>query len=69
MPDPRIPGPSTGRFEPFFTSNKQEGTGLGLAIARRIVEEHGGALWLEEDDKQPGATFVLSLPACESSAC
>jgi GAF domain-containing protein len=49
-------------FEPFFTSNKREGTGLGLAIARRIVEEHGGALRLEQNDERQGATFVLALP-------
>jgi nitrogen fixation/metabolism regulation signal transduction histidine kinase len=30
-------------FEPYFTT-KEGGTGLGLAIARRIAEEHGGAL-------------------------
>ncbi len=47
-------------FEVFF-STKEHGTGLGLAIARRIVEEHGGRLFLEN---RPGlgATFVIRLP-------
>ena len=47
-------------FEVFF-STKEQGTGLGLAIARRIVEEHGGRLTLEN---RPGlgATFVIRIP-------
>jgi len=47
-------------FEVFF-STKERGTGLGLAIARRIVEEHGGQLEL---DNRPGlgAAFVIHLP-------
>ena len=48
-------------FEPLFTYGKREGAGLGLSIARRIVEEHGGKLWLESS-AEGGATFVLSLP-------
>ena len=48
-------------FEPFFSHGKREGAGLGLSIARRIVEEHGGRLWIE-GGKEEGATFVLSLP-------
>jgi len=49
-------------FEPFFTYGKREGAGLGLSIARRIVEEHGGELWMESQEGR-GATFVVSLPA------
>jgi len=48
-------------FEPFFSHAKREGAGLGLSIARRIVEEHGGELWVE-CGAEPGATFVVSLP-------
>jgi two-component system NtrC family sensor kinase len=47
-------------FEVFF-STKERGTGLGLAIARRIVEEHGGRLSLENRPGR-GATFVIRLP-------
>jgi len=47
-------------FEIFF-STKDHGTGLGLAIARRIVQEHGGELILENHPKR-GATFIVRLP-------
>ena len=48
-------------FAPNF-STKKKGSGLGLAIARRIVEDHGGEIRVE--DNQPrGARFVIDLPA------
>ena len=39
-----------------------EGTGLGLALARRFVELHGGALWVESA-VGAGSTFTLTLPS------
>jgi two-component system, LuxR family, sensor kinase FixL len=38
-----------------------QGTGLGLAIARRIVERHGGRLWVEPNIGG-GSVFRLALP-------
>jgi len=38
-----------------------QGTGLGLAISRRIVERHGGRLWMEPNDGG-GSVFRLTLP-------
>ena len=48
-------------FEPYATS-KEKGTGLGLAIVQRIVEEHGGAIHLENNQPPPGATVRVLLP-------
>ena len=48
-------------FQPFFTYGKSEGTGLGLAIAKRIVEDHGGELFLDAAEKT-GTSFKISIP-------
>ena len=51
-------------FQPFHRLHdvvEFPGNGIGLAIAKRIVDRHGGALWLEsEPDKGTTACFVLS---------
>jgi len=47
-------------FAPNF-STKKKGSGLGLAIARRIVEDHGGEIRVE-DNLPRGARFVIELP-------
>ncbi len=56
-----VPSDDAERVFEVFYSTKERGTGLGLAIARRIVEEHGGTLEL---DNRPGlgASFVIRLP-------
>ncbi len=47
-------------FEPYV-STKEKGTGLGLAIVKRIVEEHGGTLWLKNNEAG-GACVTVQLP-------
>ncbi len=39
-----------------------EGTGVGLPLVKRIVEVHGGKVWIESDGRRPGATFFFTLP-------
>ncbi|MCG8380090.1 MAG: ATP-binding protein [Proteobacteria bacterium] len=48
-------------FEPYVTT-KQKGTGLGLAIVKRIIDEHEGSVWLENNNDNKGACAVIRLP-------
>lgn len=48
-------------FAPFRTSSNKGGMGIGLSICRRIVEAHGGEIWVE-DNKGEGATFRFTVP-------
>jgi two-component system sensor kinase FixL len=47
-------------FSPFL-STKATGMGVGLSICRRIVEAHGGAMWLEQAPGA-GADFRFTVP-------
>jgi two-component system sensor kinase FixL len=47
-------------FEPFTTS-KANGMGMGLSVCRRLIEAHGGSIWIEHPPSG-GATFRFDLP-------
>jgi signal transduction histidine kinase len=47
-------------FQPFFTT-KTKGTGLGLSITKRLIEQHGGSIRVQNSPDR-GASFTIMLP-------
>ncbi len=66
---PGIPPEHQGKvFQIFYTLEPEEvsGTGIGLSIARKIIQNHGGRIWVESEPGE-GSTFYFTLPVADGS--
>lgn len=65
--EPKILAEAFQMFTRGHSSHSYEGTGLGLALVKKIVERHGGEIWIESEVGK-GTTFFFTLEGVEPPA-
>ena len=50
-------------FQRLHERSTTDGNGIGLAVVKKVIERHGGRIWLDDRPNQVGSTFLFTLPA------